>query len=147
ERARIHGQMSREWLNDPVNPAMAEWSLQADDLSAGVMLVDLTKPLYRLALSGNFEHYTPVTDQRQLASLRPILGLSGGEGDAVAALAGFDRERDREVRLAGAGRPEEADVGALLDPGELGEMQHERALGGRLGAPVEVLERLQRGEG
>jgi hypothetical protein len=25
-------QMSREWLNDPANPAMTEWSLQADDL-------------------------------------------------------------------------------------------------------------------
>ncbi|HZS59851.1 MAG TPA: hypothetical protein VFA43_11320 [Gemmatimonadaceae bacterium] len=67
-------QMSREWLNDPANPAMAEWSLQADDLYAGVMLVDLTTPLYRLALSGNFEHYTPVTDLRQVAPLRPTLG-------------------------------------------------------------------------
>ena len=37
---------------------MAEWSLQADDLYAGVMLVDLASPLYRLALSGNFERYT-----------------------------------------------------------------------------------------
>lgn len=53
---------------------MAEWSLQADDLYAGVMLVDLSTPLYRLALSGNFEQYTPVTDLRQLASPRPILG-------------------------------------------------------------------------
>ncbi len=40
--------------------------------------------------------------------------LRGREGDAVAALAGFQAERDREVRLAGAGRPEEADVAALL---------------------------------
>jgi hypothetical protein len=30
--------------------------------------------------------------------------LRGGEGDAVAALAGFDRESDRAMRLAGAGR-------------------------------------------
>ena len=67
-------QMSHAWLNDPANPAMAEWSLQADDLYAGVMLVDLATPLYRLALSGNFEHYTPVTDLSQLASLRRGLG-------------------------------------------------------------------------
>src|SRR5206468_9466180 len=51
----------------------------------------------------------------------PFLG--GGEGDAVAALAGFERERDREMTFAGAGRPEEADVRALLDPAELGEVQ------------------------
>lgn len=67
-------QMSRDWLNDPANPAMAEWSLQADDLYAAVMLVDLATPLYRLVLSSNFEHYTPVTDLAQLASLRGSLG-------------------------------------------------------------------------
>jgi hypothetical protein len=67
-------QMSREWLNDPTNPAMAEWSLQADDLYAGVMLIDLTTPLYRLALSSNFEHYTAVTDLAELASLHELLG-------------------------------------------------------------------------
>src|SRR6266700_3220980 len=49
------------------------------------------------------------------------------------------------VRLAGAGRAEEADVGVLLDPGEPGEVEHERLLGGGLRAPVEVLERFQRG--
>ena len=65
-------QMSREWLNDPANPAMAEWSLQADDLYAGVMVVDLASPLYRLALSGNFEHYRPVTDLAELVSLRAL---------------------------------------------------------------------------
>jgi hypothetical protein len=67
-------QMSREWLNDPANPAMAEWSLQADDLYAGVMLVDLATPRYRLALSGNFELYTPVAAAAELASLRGLLG-------------------------------------------------------------------------
>ncbi len=51
------------------------------------------------------------------------------------------------VRLAGAGRAEEADVGALLDPGQLRQVQHERPLRRRLRAPVEVLERLQRREG
>jgi len=71
----------------------------------------------------------------------PFLG--GREGDAVATLAGLHGERDREVCLAGPGRAEEADVCALLDPGELGEVQDERALRGGLRAPVEVLERLQ----
>lgn len=67
-------QMSRDWLNDPANPAMAEWSLQADDLYAGVMLIDLASPLYRLALSSNFEHYTAVADPVELASLRELMG-------------------------------------------------------------------------
>jgi hypothetical protein len=35
----------------------------------------------------------------------------------------------------------------LLDPAKLREVEHERLLGRRLRAPVEVLERLQRGEG
>jgi hypothetical protein len=65
----------------------------------------------------------------------------------VALLAGLERERDREVRLAGAGWAEEADVGALFDPGELCQVQHERLLGRGLGGPVEVVERLQGGEG
>lgn len=61
-------QMSREWLNAPANPAMVEWSLRAEDLYAGVMLVDLASPLYRLALSSDFEHYSAVTDPANLAS-------------------------------------------------------------------------------
>jgi hypothetical protein len=68
------------------------------------------------------------------------------EGDSVAALAGFEGECDRQVSLAGARRTEEADVGVLLDPGQLGQVQHERALGVGLRRPVEVLECLQRGE-
>jgi hypothetical protein len=67
-------QMSREWLNDPANPAMSEWSLQADDLYAGVMLVDLASPVYRIALSSNFEHYLPIAAPAELASLRELLG-------------------------------------------------------------------------
>ena len=67
-------QMSREWLNNPANPAMAEWSLEVDDLYAGVMLIDLSTPLYRLALSSDFDHYTPVTNPAELSSLRGLLG-------------------------------------------------------------------------
>jgi hypothetical protein len=45
------------------------------------------------------------------------------------------------------GWPEEADVGPLLDPGQLRQVQDERSLGRGLGRPVEVLEALQRREG
>jgi hypothetical protein len=65
-------QMSREWLNQPDNPAMSDWELEADDLYAGVMVVDLATPEYRLALSGDFESYAPVTDGAQLAALRAL---------------------------------------------------------------------------
>jgi hypothetical protein len=69
------------------------------------------------------------------------------ERDAMPGLAGLDRERDRAVALAGAGRPEEADVLVLLDPGELGEVEDQRLLGGGLRSEVEVLERLVGGKG
>jgi hypothetical protein len=48
--------------------------------------------------------------------------------------------------LAGAGRPEEADVGVLGDPGELREVQDHRLLGAGLRGEVEVLEGFVRGE-
>jgi hypothetical protein len=51
---------------------MSDWELQADDLYAGVMVVDLATPAYRLALSGDFESYAPVTDGAQLAALRAL---------------------------------------------------------------------------
>lgn len=62
-------QMSREWLNDPANPAMAEWSLTADDLYTGVMVVDLALAEFRIALSGDFKRYAPIAELAQLASL------------------------------------------------------------------------------
>jgi hypothetical protein len=62
-------QMSREWLNKPDNPAMSDSGLEADDLFAGVMVVDLVTPQFRLALSGDFESYRPVTDREALRSL------------------------------------------------------------------------------
>ena len=80
-----------------------------------------------------------------LEAVDPLLG--GGERDAVAVLAGLDRQRDREVCLAGPGRAEEADVAVLGDPGELREVQDQRPLGAGLGGEVEVLERLVGGEG
>jgi hypothetical protein len=63
-------QMSRGWLNGPNNPAMVEWSLEADDLYAGAMTVDLALAQFRIALSSDFELYTPVSDLKQLTSLR-----------------------------------------------------------------------------
>src|SRR5215210_8201915 len=46
------------------------------------------------------------------------------------------------VRLAGARRPEEADVGVLGDPGQLREVEDEWLLGAGLGGEIEVFERL-----
>jgi hypothetical protein len=65
-------QMSREWLNSKDNPAMAEWELEADDLYAGVMIVDLALAQFRLALSSDFDLYRPVNSLAQLASLRQL---------------------------------------------------------------------------
>ena len=63
-------QMSRSWLADPSNPGMAEWSLTADDLYAGVMVVDLALAQFRIALSGDFDRYAPITGLGQLTTLR-----------------------------------------------------------------------------
>lgn len=63
-------QMSRGWLDDARNAAMAEWSLSAEDLYAGVMVVDLAAASYRLAMSGNFSEYLPIVGPEQLRSLR-----------------------------------------------------------------------------
>ena len=59
-------QMSRDWLNRPGNPAMREWSFEADDLYAGVMVVDLATRVALMALSADFESYVPVTCVDQL---------------------------------------------------------------------------------
>ena len=70
----------------------------------------------------------------------------GAEGDAVAGQAGADPERDREVRLAGAGRAEQDDVLLAGEEVELAEVQ-DRGLRGRgLEGEVELLERLARGK-
>lgn len=65
-------QMSRDWLNGPDNPAMAEWGLTADDLFAGVAIVDLATAQLRLAVSSDFETYLPITDIAQLHELRAL---------------------------------------------------------------------------
>jgi hypothetical protein len=63
-------QMSREWLNEPSNPAMRDWELEADDLYAGVMVVDLATMSYRVALSADFDGYAGILEFAQLDSLR-----------------------------------------------------------------------------
>jgi hypothetical protein len=62
-------QMSRDWLNQPDNPAMIEWVLEADDIYAGVMVVDLATPAFRVALSANFDTYAPVLEPVQLEAI------------------------------------------------------------------------------
>lgn len=51
---------------------MSDWELEADDLYAGVIVVDLATPACRVALSGDFEAYVSVTDGAQLAALRAL---------------------------------------------------------------------------
>src|SRR5215210_4190020 len=47
------------------------------------------------------------------------------------------------MRLAGAGRANQAEVGRFLDPGELREVADQRAFGAGLGGEVEVLKRFR----
>jgi hypothetical protein len=65
-------QMSRDWLNQPNNPAMREWNLQAEDIYGGVMVVDLAMPAWRIALSADFETYVPVLEPAQLEAIRRL---------------------------------------------------------------------------
>jgi hypothetical protein len=51
---------------------MQEWELEADDLYAGVMVVDLATPSVRMALSAGFESYAPVESLEQLESLSAL---------------------------------------------------------------------------
>jgi hypothetical protein len=70
----------------------------------------------------------------------------GGEGDAVAGLAGPDAEADGEVGLAGAGRAQEDHVlfaGHEIEGAEVGDGV---SLEGALVVEVEVLEGLAGGE-
>jgi hypothetical protein len=65
-------QMSREWLNESDNPAMAEWELRAEDIYAGIMVVDLALAVFRVAVSADFETYAPVLDLSEFDAIRRV---------------------------------------------------------------------------
>jgi hypothetical protein len=62
-------QMSIEWLNDPSNPAMAEWDLQALDIYGGIAVIDFAHNAWRAALTSDYENFTPLHRQEQLLAL------------------------------------------------------------------------------
>jgi len=66
----------------------------------------------------------------------------GGVADAVAGVDGLEAERDREHCLAGAGRPDEQEVGLLVDEAQGGELVDEAPIERGLGAEVELLQGL-----
>jgi hypothetical protein len=65
-------QMSIEWLNDPSNPAMAEWGLEALDIYGGVAMIDFARNVWRAALTSDFEGFRPVLDAEQLLVLSEL---------------------------------------------------------------------------
>jgi hypothetical protein len=68
-------QMSREWLNSPNNPAMAEWDIAADDLYAGVMIIDLASATAQVAVSDDFDCYQGLGALDDLQSLPDLFQL------------------------------------------------------------------------
>jgi hypothetical protein len=67
-------QMSREWLDQLDNPAMVEWELKAEDIYAGVIVVDFGLSVFRVALSADFELYAPVLAPDELDVMRRLQG-------------------------------------------------------------------------
>jgi hypothetical protein len=61
-------QLTREWLNSADNLGMLEWSLDADDVWAGVIVLDFAASTWRAALSGDFEAFKPVGSVAQLSA-------------------------------------------------------------------------------
>ena len=66
----------------------------------------------------------------------------GGELHALTGQARADRQRDSEVRLAGAGRPEQDHVLAGVQEVQLAEMLDDGLLDAALEGEVELLQRL-----
>lgn len=58
-------QMSIEWLNEPSNPAMAEWGLEALDIYGGVAVIDFARNVWRIALTNDYEGFRPVVDDAE----------------------------------------------------------------------------------
>lgn len=65
-------QMSIEWLNEPSNPAMAEWGLEALDIYGGVTVIDFARNVWRVALTSDYEGFRPVVDAEQLLALSEL---------------------------------------------------------------------------
>jgi hypothetical protein len=61
-------QLSREWLNNADNAGMLEWSLDADDVYAGVIALDFATATWRVALSADFETFRPVGSTAELSA-------------------------------------------------------------------------------
>jgi hypothetical protein len=68
-------QMSREWLNGPDNPAMGEWALEADDLYAGAIVIDLISATARMAVSEDFDTFVGVDALEQLQHLSGLFNV------------------------------------------------------------------------
>ena len=66
----------------------------------------------------------------------------GGVEDAVAGLDRLVAERDREMRFADAGRPDQQDVGLLFDEPQGRELVDHACVQGGLGVAVELREGL-----
>ena len=58
--------MSIEWLNNPSNPAMAEWELEALDIYGGIAVIDFARNVWRAALASDYEGFVPVVTADQL---------------------------------------------------------------------------------
>jgi hypothetical protein len=48
------------------------WEFEADDIDTGVLVVDLATPAFRVALSANFETYTPVLERADRETIRRL---------------------------------------------------------------------------
>ena len=113
----------------------------------------------RFAACGFERDVADLVDDQQRDALQPgefvveaALALGGGEQgdrfgrgperDALTGQAGADPERDRHVRLAGAGWAEQDDVLAAGEEVELAEMGDQGLLDRALEGEVELLERL-----
>jgi len=70
----------------------------------------------------------------------------GGVVDAVAGVDSLVAQRDHEVCLADAGRPDQQDVCFLLDESQRREVLDKAAVESRLGVEVELLDGLAGGE-
>jgi hypothetical protein len=56
---------------------MSDWGLEADDIYAGVMVVDLATPAYRVVLSADFETYAPVLKRVDLEAIDALGDADG----------------------------------------------------------------------